>query len=53
MLAHRLRRWPNTGQTLGGCVVFAGGMIITAYTSTMTSQHNVYHTNNKSHYDTE
>ena len=24
MLAHRLRRWPNIGQTLGGWVVFAG-----------------------------
>ena len=23
MLAHRLRRWPNIGQTLGSCVVFA------------------------------
>ena len=24
MLAHRLRRWPNIGQTSGRCVVFAG-----------------------------
>ena len=24
MLAHRLRRWPNIGQTLARCVVFAG-----------------------------
>ena len=24
MLAHRLRRWSNIGQTLGRCVVFAG-----------------------------
>ena len=24
MLAHRLRRWPNIGQTLGRFVVFAG-----------------------------
>ena len=24
MLAHRLRRWPNIGQTLGRCVLFAG-----------------------------
>ena len=24
MLAHRLRRWPNIGQTLDWCVVFAG-----------------------------
>ena len=24
MLGHRLRRWPNNGPTLGGCLVFAG-----------------------------
>ena len=24
MLTHRLRRWPNIGQTLGRCVVFSG-----------------------------
>ena len=23
MLGHRLRRWPNIGLTLGGCLVFA------------------------------
>ena len=28
MLAHRLRRWPNIGQTLARCVVFAGKFTI-------------------------
>ena len=28
MLGHRLRRWPNIGQTLGGCLLFAGMLLV-------------------------
>ena len=30
MLGHRLRRWPNIGQTLVRCIVFAGTWLYTA-----------------------
>ena len=33
-LAHRIRRWPSIGQTLGRCVVLAGmSMLLTATNS--------------------
>ena len=31
MLTHRLRRWPNIGQTSGRCIVFARILLLFAF----------------------